>query len=79
MFANQPVGWLITIFKNLCQEKNAEKNAECRTPSVTGYGFRQREKGRYLNVGILGEFVEEGFKDRFERLISSAFIQGVNN
>jgi hypothetical protein len=32
-------------------------------PSVTGYGFRQREKGSYLNLGILGEFVEEGFKD----------------
>ena len=47
--------------------------------SVTGYGFRQREKGIYLNLGILGEFVEEGFKDRFEGLISSAFIQGVKN
>jgi len=50
-----------------------------RNPSVTGYRFRQREKGSYLDARILGEFVEEGFKDRFERLIPSAFIQGVKN
>jgi hypothetical protein len=36
-----------------------------RNASVTGYGFRQREKRSYLNIGIFGEFVEEGFKDRF--------------
>jgi len=33
------------------------------SPSVTGYGFWQGEKGSYLNLGIVGEFVEEGFKD----------------
>ena len=40
-------------------------------PSVTGYGFRQREKGSYLKYGILGDFVEEVLKDRFEGLIGS--------
>lgn len=32
-------------------------------PSVTGYGFGQREEGSYLNLGILGELVEEGLKN----------------
>jgi hypothetical protein len=30
-------------------------------PSVMGYGFRQREKGSYLNFRIFGELIEKAF------------------
>jgi hypothetical protein len=46
-------------------------------PSVTGYAFREREKGSYLDFRILCELVEKAFEDRLERLIFSAFVQGV--
>jgi hypothetical protein len=36
------------------------------------------EKGRYLGFRILCERIEKAFKDRFERLISWAFVQGVD-
>jgi hypothetical protein len=46
----------------ICQNGFEKTLKECN-PSVTRYRFRRREKGSYLNCGILGEFVEEVFKD----------------
>jgi hypothetical protein len=59
--------------------KDVRRTFEVCNPSVTGYGLRQREKRGYLTLGVVGEFVEEGFKNRFERVIPSAFIHGVKN
>jgi hypothetical protein len=44
---------------------NVLKGEPQGSPSVTGYGFRQGEKGRYPNVGVLGEFVDDLYLDNW--------------